>query len=138
MSNRFASFCAAAVLGAVGVFSMPAPAYAGDVSQAQLGCYVDTYAYDQLELGGCYGGWTPYTADNPSVAVFEVVGLPAGSYSFSWIDRDTGQTLCVGSVQCWAPIGLNQSVRLTAFVWDTQTGALKKISADAMYFDAWN
>ncbi len=138
MSNKIASFFAALVLGVIGMLSMPAPAYAGDVSQAQLGCYVDTYAYDQLELDACYGGWTPYTANNPSIAVFEVVGLPAGSYAFNWIDRDTGQTVCVGSAQCARSIGLNQSVRLTVFVWDTQTGALKKMSADAMYLDAWN
>ncbi|MGN6151072.1 MAG: hypothetical protein ACTHOH_03555, partial [Lysobacteraceae bacterium] len=78
MRSTLLSLAASAALGAS--LLLPAPAaHAGDVSGAQLSCYVDTYAYDYGQIGECYGGWTPSTANNPSVAVFEVVGLAPGS-----------------------------------------------------------
>ena len=54
------------------------------VSNATLGCYVDTYAYDYITDGRCDAWWTPWSATNPSVVYLEVGNLPAGTYSFSW------------------------------------------------------
>ena len=80
MSTKFFTALSAAVLG-VAALGQSAPAQAGDVSNAQLSCYVDTYAYDYATIGECTGVWTPGTANNPSQAVFQVVGLTAGSFT---------------------------------------------------------
>ncbi|TXI51623.1 MAG: hypothetical protein E6Q50_00600, partial [Lysobacter sp.] len=61
MSTKLFAALSAAVLG-VAALGQSAPAQAGDVSNAQLSCFVDTYAYDYATIGECWGGWTPSTA----------------------------------------------------------------------------
>ena len=130
----------AAGLFALSGFGMIAPAQAGDVSNAQIGCYVDTYAYDYPTADECYGYWTPSTATNPSVAYFEITGLATGSYTFYWTDLNTGQVgVCAtSSSSCLRSIrvGRSKSVRVT--VIDNQTGASKTLVATAYYEDGWN
>ena len=89
--KRTQSIAASALLLVGGVFGHAEVAHAGNVSTAQLSCYVDTYAYDYPDIGECHGVWNPGTASNPSQAVFQVVGLTAGSYTFYWTDLSTGR-----------------------------------------------
>lgn len=135
------SLSAALSAGLLSVLALTAPvtAQAGDVSNATLGCFVDTYAYDTLSEGMCMSWWTPWGADNPSVVHLEVGGLPAGSYSFVWRDTDTGQTVCAGSTTtCGRAISVSSTVRTTVYVQDVQTGATKQLSADATFFDGYH
>lgn len=139
MRSTLLSLAASAALGAS--LLLPAPAaHAGNVTNAQLGCYVDTYAYDYAEIGECYGVWTPSTANNPSVAVFQVVGLTAGSYTFYWTDLATGQTgICAtGNISCLRTIRVGQSKSVMVTVVDNATGASKTVSATAYYEDGWH
>ena len=53
MTKRFNTLAAAGLLLASGLFGHTAPAQAGNVTNAQLGCYVDTYAYDYPTDGAC-------------------------------------------------------------------------------------
>ena len=130
----------AAALLALASLGAPAPAHAGDVSNAQLGCFVDTNAWDSSTIGECTSFWTPWTASNPSVAVYEVSGLTPGSYTFYWTDLSTGQVgVCAtSSSSCLRSIrvGRSKSVRVT--VIDNQTGASKTLVATAYYEDGWN
>ena len=131
---------ASALLLATGLFGHVAPAHAGDVSNAQLGCYIDTYAYDYPTMGGCDGFWTPSTASNPTKAVFGIVGLTPGSYTFYWTDLGTGQVgVCAtNSSQCLRTIRVGQSKSVRVTVVDNQTGASKTIAASAYYEDGYN
>jgi len=139
MNTKFFAALSAAVLG-IAALGQSAPAHAGDVSNAQLGCYVDTYAYDYPTIGECWGGWTPYTATNPSTAVFEITGLPAGSYTFYWTDVTTGQVgVCAtNSSSCFRSIRVGRSKTVRVAVIDNATGASKTVTATAYYEDAWN
>lgn len=129
----------AAGLLSVLALGSPVTARAGNVSNATLGCYVDTYAYDYITDGRCDAWWTPWSATNPSVVYLEVGNLPAGTYSFSWRDGDTGQVVCQGSSNsCSRSIDVSTSVRTTVYVQDVQTGATKQLSADANYHDGYN
>lgn len=135
------SLSAAMAAGLLSVLAMgaPATAQAGNVANASLGCYVDTYAYDYITDGVCYGGWTPWGAPNPSLAVFEVGNLPAGTYSFTWRDSSTNQVVCQGtSNYCVRDIGLNETLGTTVYVQDVQTGATNQLSAYATFYDAYN
>lgn len=135
------SLSAAMAAGLLSVLAMGAPitAQAGNVSNATLGCYVDTYAYDYITDGGCEGGWTPWGASNPTVVYLEVGNLPAGTYSFSWRDSRTGQVVCQGSGNaCVRNISLYGTVKTTVYVQDVQTGATKQLSADATFYDAYH
>ena len=138
--KRIHSVAASALLLVGGVFGHTEVAHAGNVSNAQLSCYVDTYAYDYPDIGECYGVWTPGTASNPSQAVFQVVGLTAGSYTFYWTDLNTGQVgVCASSnISCLRSIrvGFSKSMRVT--VVDNQTGASKTVAATAYFEDGWN
>lgn len=138
--KRHHSIAASALLLASGLFGHVAPVHAGDVSNAQLGCYIDTYAFDYPTYEYCAGYWTPYSADNPTTAVFEVDGLPPGNYSFIWTDLGTGQTgVCYSAFSsCFRSIRLNRSVTLSVIVTDTQTGASKTLIAAATFWDAYN
>lgn len=138
--HRLSAFAASTLLLVAGVFAPAGAANAGDVSNAQLGCYVDTYAYDYPTIGECYGAWTPYSATNPSTAVFEVSGLTPGSYSFYWTDLNTGQSgVCgTGDLWCFRTIYVNGSKTLQVTVVDNQTNASKTLVATAYYFDGWN
>jgi len=118
------------------------PARAGDVSNARLDCYVDTYAFDVPTPGECYSVWTPGTANNPSVAVFSVAGLPAGSYAYQWRNLENGSTPCGNQSYCLVSIATETrgdgEASLSVTVTDTQTGAQKVATAYAYYFDGYN
>lgn len=137
------AFCAALLSAsafAAGVYAPPA--VAGDVSGAQMACYVDTYAYDQMETDYCASVWTPGRATNPTTAVFNVVGLPAGTYSYRWRNVETGAWLNCTQSSCTTSIatetrGDGQAI-LEATVTDTATGASRTVSAVAEYYDGWN
>jgi hypothetical protein len=112
-------------------------AQAGDVTNASLACYVETTAYDQLTSGYCAAGWTP-GEPHPTIAHFEVLGLPAGNYTFTW-----SSSQCSAAANwCNRPIrrdtSLGRPVTLTVTIRDTATGASKTVSATAEYFDVWN
>lgn len=139
MKAKLFSALSAVVLG-VAALGQSAPAQAGNVSNAQLGCYVDTFAYDYATNGECYGVWTPGTANNPSQAVFQVVGLTPGSYTFYWTDMNTGQVgICpTGNISCLRTIRVGQSKTVRVTVIDNATGASKTVSATAYFEDGWN
>lgn len=135
------SLSTAMAAGLLSVLAMgtPATAQAGNVANATLGCYVDTYAYDYITDGACFSGWTPWGATNPSVAVFEVGNLPAGTYSFTWRDSSTNQVVCQGSSNsCVRDIAVNETLGVTVYVQDVQTGATRQLSAIAAFYDAYN
>lgn len=138
--KRRHSIAASALLLATGLFGHAAPVHAGDVSNAELGCYIDTYAFDYPTIGECYGFWTPSTANNPSTAVFGIVGLTAGNYTFYWTDLGTGQVgaCATYSSECLRSIRANQSRSVRVTVVDNQTGASKTIAATAYYEDGYN
>ena len=138
--KRRHSIAASALLLATGLFGHAAPVHAGDVSNAELGCYIDTYAFDYPTIGECYGFWTPSTASNPSTAVFGIVGLTAGNYTFYWTDLGTGQVGVCASYgsECLRSIRANQSRSVRVTVVDNQTGASKTIAATAYYEDGYN
>ncbi|MCC7248514.1 MAG: hypothetical protein IT473_07820 [Lysobacter sp.] len=139
MNTKSFSALSAAVLG-VALLAPSAPAQAGNVSNAELSCFVDTYAYDYGTIGECWGGWTPSTASNPSNAVFEVVGLTAGSYTYYWTDVTTGQVgVCAtGASFCFRSIRVGRSKTVRVTVIDNATGASKTMTATAYYEDAWH
>lgn len=144
MISKTLGSLAVSSLIALGLMAHAGTAQAGDVSNARLACYVDTYAYDQLSADYCASAWTPSTANNPTVAYFEVIGLPAGSYSYTWKDLKTGQTGVCSSTNKWC----TRSIRIIAardgtaevqvIVRDNQTGATKTVSALAEFLDAWH
>ncbi len=139
MKSKLFSALSAVVLG-VAALGQSAPAHAGDVSNAQLSCYVDTYAFDYPSIGECVGVWTPSTATNPSKAVFQVVGLTPGSYTYYWTDMSTGQVGVCGtnSISCLRSIRVNQFKTVRVTVIDNATGASKTVSATAEFIDGWN
>lgn len=116
-------------------------ARAGDVSGARISCYVDTYAYDEESLDYCASIWTPGSATNPTQAIFTVVGLPAGSYSYRWVDLETNRVVCENSATCVRPIATETrgdgQVMLRVIVTDLQTGASRSADAVAEYYDGW-
>lgn len=128
---------------AVALFAGPAPeAKAGDVSNAKLQCLVDTYAFDPLTDAFCYSTWAPGLADNPTVAYFAVAGLTPGNYSYHWTDLETGGTPCGNESYCIVSIETETRgdgyAALSVKITDTQTGAHKTVTAQAMYFDGYN
>ncbi|MCC7248516.1 MAG: hypothetical protein IT473_07830 [Lysobacter sp.] len=139
MKPKLYSALSAVVLGVVAL-GQSAPAQAGNVSNAELSCYVDTYAFDYPSNGECVGVWTPGTATNPSKAVFQVVGLTAGSYTYYWTDMSTGQVGVCGtsSISCLRSIRVNQFKTVRVTVIDNATGASKTVSATAEFIDGWN
>jgi hypothetical protein len=119
------------------------PAEAGNVTNAVLACYVDTYAFDVFTNNLCSAVWTPSSASNPTTATFEVFGLTAGSYTFTWTDLETGLNPGCGSTSsCTVGIATDVSgdgaARLSVLIRDTATGATKTVSARARYFDGWH
>jgi hypothetical protein len=143
-SSRLNLLAASALLLTAGVFGHAPEAHAGDVTNAQLACFVDTYAYDQLTTGYCASAWTPNTANNPTTAYFEVVGLPAGSYTYTWTDVTTGQTnvcpstnkVCTRSIRIVAGRDGVKDMRVT--VRDNATGATRTVTATAEFIDAYH
>lgn len=116
-----------------------APAHAGDLSNATLGCYIDTSAWDVTTPYYCETGWTPYNgAGIPGSAFFEVSGLPAGNYSFTWTNLNTGLGGQCGGTTCGLSIGLHQSVTFSVLIRDNDTGATTTVVAQAYYYDGWS
>lgn len=113
---------------------IPAPAKAGSLDQAQLACYVDTYAFDQLVADFCVSVWIPGGADLESVAVFEVVGLPAGNFTYSW-NFDCGSwPSCFTSINArWDHV---KTAQVT--VRNVATGEQRTLSATAEYINGFD
>lgn len=130
----------AAALLALAAIGAPATAHAGNVANAQLTCYVDTYAYDYASVGECYSYWTPSTASNPSTADFAVTGLTAGNYTFYWTDLTTGQVgVCAtNSQRCLRSIRVGRSKSMRVAVIDNDTGASNTLTATAYFEDGWH
>jgi hypothetical protein len=142
MLTRSYGVLAAAILLASGSFGYAQPAQAGNVSAAQLGCYVDTFALDPLLIGACGAAWTPSTANNPTRAYFQIVGLSAGSYSCVWRNLETGGIVACSGATCSLPIATETRgdgyAAMSVTITDLSTGASKIVSASAEYIDAWN
>lgn len=141
MISRNLSAIASALLLATGLLGHSETARAGNVSNAELTCFVDTYAFDYATVGYCNSYWTPYTATNPTTAVFEVTGLTAGNYSFTWKNLETGATgVCASnSNSCWQSISIfNSPSIIEVTVRDTDTNATKTLNAYAYFWDGWN
>jgi hypothetical protein len=137
--KRTHSITASALLLASTLLGHTDAAHAGNLSNAQLGCYVDTYAFDYPTIGSCYSVWIPNGASNPSAAVFEIQGLPAGSYTFTWIDYLSGQSgVCSSAYSgCVRTIEVNQTIGMAVIVTDTQTGESTVLYADASFYDGY-
>ncbi len=142
MIKKFNTFAATGLLLASGLFGHAEPAHAGNVYTAQLGCYVDTYAFDYSQIGSCGAAWTPGGASNPTVAVFEAVGLPAGNYSYVWTNLETGANAGCSGPTCIVPIATETQgdgyAALAVTITDLSNGAQNTIGADASYVDGWN
>lgn len=112
------------------------PARAADPANAVLTCYIDTNAQDVPKPNICRAVWTPWTGGNPTIAVFEVAGLAAGSYAFTWIDLETGGVLPCSSTQCVVSIATDTSGdglrHLSATITDLGTGLQKTVTARAL------
>lgn len=129
----------AASLLAAATLIQAAPAHAGDLSNAVLGCYIDTSAWDVTTPYYCDTGWTPYNgAGIPGDAFFEVSGLPAGNYSYTWTNLDTGLGGQCSGVNCGLSIGLHQSLTFSVLIRDNATNATTTVVAQAYYYDGWN
>lgn len=73
--------------------------------------------------------------------MFEVIGLPAGNYSYTWKDVETGATgVCANNTRfCWRSINFfNSPSIIEVTVRDTDTNATKTVRADAYWWDAWH
>jgi hypothetical protein len=142
MTKRFNTLTAAGLLLASGLFGHTAPAHAGNVYAAQLGCFVDTYAFDYTQMGSCGAAWTPGSASNPTVAFFEVVGLPAGNYSYVWTNLETGGSVGCSGPTCSVSIATETQgdgyAALSVRIIDLSNGAQNTVSADAEYLDGYN
>lgn len=141
MISRNIHSAASALLLAAGLFGHSETAQAGNVSNAELTCYVDTYAFDYPSVGYCGSVWTPGSATNPSVAVFEVTGLPPGYYAYSWTNLEGGGNNCGNSNSCLVPIATETYgdgyAAMAVTVTDLQTGVQKTVYAEATYMDGW-
>ena len=117
------------------------PARAGDLSNAVVTCFVDTYALDVPEAFSCRSVWTPGTATNPSTALFQVAGVGAGNYSYAWRDMETNtvpagcgnQDYCEKSISTETMGDGEATLRVT--ITDLSTGATKSVQATAFYYD---
>lgn len=115
----------------------PQKATAGNLNNAALACYVDTYAFDQLSTGLCVS--LAGNGPDPTIAHFEVTGLTAGSYSFVWTDLDTGQAPpgCGNAFVCNTGIASESAgdglVRMSVLITDLATGATKTVTARARF-----
>lgn len=119
------------------------PARAGDVAGAGMECYVDTYRFDIATPDTCSSLWVPNGANNPTVAVFSVTGLPAGNYGFVWrnLENNAIVSSCANQSACAVPIATDVSgdgvAILQATVTDLDTGASRQVQATAYYYDGW-
>ena len=139
------SVFSAALLIGFGSIAPPQAVYAGNVTNASLACLVETNALEQYRSPTCrsyYRG--PGYGTDPTIASFKVQGLTAGSYSFTWVDLETGQAPNCSSSQatCTVPIGTDVYgdgyAELAVTIRDLSTGATKTVSARAFYIDAYH
>lgn len=120
------------------------PARAGDMSNAVLTCYVDTFALDVPEAFTCFSTWKPGRALNPTGAYFQVAGLGAGNYSYAWLDVETNlvpagcgdQSTCRKSISTETRNDGEATLRVT--ITDLDTGATRNAQATAFYNDGYN
>ncbi|MFK3647998.1 hypothetical protein ACI2IY_06105 [Lysobacter enzymogenes] len=118
------------------------PARAGDLSNAGMECYVDTFRFDIATADSCTSLWVPNGAHDPSVAVFSVTGLPAGNYSYVWRNLETNAIVasCIYSA-CAVPIATDRLgdgiAILQATITDLDTGATRQVQATAYYLDGY-
>lgn len=136
MSTKVFGLALALSLGALSGTYAPA-VQAGDVSNASLACYVDTTAFDQLTSGYCSSGWRP-GQPHPTTAHFEVVGLPAGSYTYYWSDSqcNSASSWCNKTIRKDTSGG--EPITISVNVYDNATGASKTVQATAEYVDIWS
>ncbi|MGO1073465.1 hypothetical protein [Lysobacter sp. CA199] len=119
------------------------PARAGDMSNAVLTCYVDTFAFDTPQAHSCTSIWTPGTANNPSVAYFELTGLAPGRYSYAWrdLENNTVPAGCGNQHYCSKSISTETrgdgEATLGVTITDLDTGATRNVQATAYYWDGW-
>ncbi|KRB11517.1 hypothetical protein [Lysobacter sp. Root690] len=119
------------------------PARAGDMSNAVVTCFVDTYALDVPEAFSCTSVWRPGGATNPTTALFQVAGLGAGNYSYAWRDLETNtvpagcgnQPYCEKSISTETQGDGEATLRVT--ITDLDTGATKNVQATAFYYDGY-
>ncbi|SDD70081.1 hypothetical protein [Aquimonas voraii] len=132
--NLKRSIALTVLAGSAASFMLFSPAHAASLDQAQVGCYVDTYAFDTLTADYCVSAWTPSSAQLRSVAYFEVIGLPAGNYSYSW------NFACGNSRSCSTSITARPEQIKTAVVTVTNvaTGEQRTLSATAEYLNGWD
>lgn len=119
------------------------PARAGDLGNAGMQCYVDTFRFDIATADQCTSLWVPNGAHDPSVAVFTVTGLPAGNYSYVWRDLETNAIVagCGNYSACAVPIATDRMgdgiAIVQATVTDLDTGASRQVQATAYYLDGY-
>ncbi|MBN7137304.1 hypothetical protein A7A76_21535 [Lysobacter enzymogenes] len=119
------------------------PARAGDVGNAGMECYVDTFRFDIATADQCTSLWVPNGAHDPSVAVFSVTGLPPGNYGFVWRNLENNLIVasCANQSACAVPIATDRMgdgiAILQATVTDLDTGASRQVQATAYYFDGY-
>jgi hypothetical protein len=132
--NLTRSIALSLLAGVAATCLVTAPANAGSLDQAQVGCYVDTYAFDELTADFCIAAWTPGSADLHTVAYFQVVGLPPGTYSYSW------NFACGNWGSCTTDITARPEQTKTAVVTVTNvaTGEQRTLSASAEYINGWD
>jgi hypothetical protein len=132
------------VLGAfLSVFALShsQPARAGDMSNAVVTCYVDTYDLDIPQPLYCESVWIPNRGTNPSTAYFEVTGLQAGRYGFVWRNLENNQVMaaCANLNYCYISIKTETrgdgEATLGVTITDLDTGATKDAQATALYWD---
>ena len=133
-TENIANIAAAIIISSSALFVTPT-ALAGDVVNASLACYVDTKAFDQLTADYCASGWKP-GENNPTIAYFEVMGLPAGNYSYAWNSSCGTGGFCNKSIRKDTSGGV--PINLSVTVRDNDSGAVKTVSATAEYIDVYN
>lgn len=132
--NLKSSLLAASLATLSALTFAPAPAAAGSLDGAALACYIDTYAYDQLSTDYCAAAWTPGTANIQTIAHFEVVGLPGGSYSYTWNLPCGGSSTCDTSIRARP----EQTILGQVTVRNLATGEQRTLSAYAEYLNGWD
>ncbi len=138
------------VAAAIGLTTVPtATSAAGSTAQGNVGgaamtCVIDTYAYDTPTVGRCRALWRPGKANDPTIVMFSVTGLSAGSYTYTWTNLETGSApvpACGNVGYCSRSIATDRSgdgyAALSVKITDRTTGATKTVSAAATYLDGW-
>lgn len=132
-----------AALSLLAVDAATQPARAGDVSNAAVTCFVDTYAFDVPEVGSCSSIWRPGSANNPSTALFQVTGVGAGNYAYAWrdLENNTVPAGCGNAPYCekliYTDVYGDGQATLQVTITDLDTGAVRQVQATAFYYDGF-